>query len=219
MAVWAGRTGGRRSWSSVEISLIPRRSSVVMSEPSTALPPARLDETCSCVPDCRYGAVVEIRRMTTHDAEQAARLYLQSAEHHTEVAPDFYQVPNLEPVVGHFAGLVERSKSETLECFVAELDDAVIGVVEVRLADSPSPHSMLRPIRSASVDIVVDENHRRRGIGAALMRRAEAWARGHGAENLMLDMLRANEQAAAFYRALGYEDHGALLLKRHIQSS
>jgi hypothetical protein len=32
----------------------------------------------------------------------------------------------------------------------------------------------------------------------------------------MLEMLHANEPALAFYATLGYEDHGALLLKRHI---
>lgn len=99
---------------------------------------------------------------------------------------------------------------------VAESDETVVGMVEVRISDPPSPNSMLRADRIASVDIVVDADQRGQGIGRALMQRAEAWARDQGATSLVLDMLRANEPAVAFYAALGYEDHGALLLKRHI---
>lgn len=160
--------------------------------------------------------LMEIRALTSGDAEDATRLYLQSAGHHAELDPDFYRVPDLEAVVTHYKEILERSKSEPLTCFVAELDETLVGIVEVRLADPPSPNSMLRPRQIASVDIVVDADHRRQGIGTALMKRAETWAHDHGATSLILDMLRANEPALALYTALGYEDHGALLLKRHI---
>ncbi|MGH8936512.1 MAG: GNAT family N-acetyltransferase [Acidimicrobiia bacterium] len=66
----------------------------------------------------------------------------------------------------------------------------------------------------ASADIVVAPIHRRKGIGTALMQQAESWAYYHGADGVILDMLRANEAALAFYRSLGYDDLGALMLKR-----
>lgn len=160
--------------------------------------------------------LVEIRGLTSEDAQSAARLYLQSAEQHTELDPDFYQVPDLGAVVAFYEELVGRMKVEPLMCFVAVLDETLVGIVEVRISDPSSPNSMLRPRRIASVDIVVDVNRRRQGIGEALMQRAELWARDQGATSLMLDMLRANKPAVAFYKTLGYEDHGALLLKRHI---
>jgi GNAT superfamily N-acetyltransferase len=159
---------------------------------------------------------MEIRRLTADHAEQAARLYLQSAEHHTELDPDFYRLPDVETVVAHYQELAERVKTEPLMCFVAESDETLVGMVEVRISDPPSPNSMLRPRGIASAHIVVDVDRHRHGIGKALMQRAETWARDQGASSLMLDMLRANESALAFYTALGYEDHGALLLKRHL---
>lgn len=160
---------------------------------------------------------VEIREFTSDDTEDAARLYLQSAEHHTELDADFYRIPDPGAVVAHYEKLVERIKTEPLMCFVTESDETLVGLVEVRISEPPSPNSMLRPRRIASVDIVVDVDRRRQGIGKALMQRAETWARGQGATSLMLDMLRVNEPALAFYTALGYEDHGALLLNRHIE--
>jgi GNAT superfamily N-acetyltransferase len=161
---------------------------------------------------------MEIRRLTSDDVDQAGHLYLQSAELHADLDPDYYRVPSLETVAAHYADLAERNESEPVACFVAELDEAVVGIVEVNVSDPPSSNSMLRPGRVASVDIVVEANHRRRGIGAALMQRAETWAHDQGATSLMLDMLRANEPALAFYNALGFEDHGALLLRRHFES-
>ncbi|MFP4552534.1 MAG: N-acetyltransferase family protein, partial [Actinomycetota bacterium] len=157
---------------------------------------------------------MEIREFTSQDAESAARLYIQSAEHHAELDPDFYRVPALEDVVAHYQDMAKRIKTEPFNCFVAESDEVMLGMVEVRISDQPSSHSMLRPRRIASADIVVDSGNRRQGIGRALMQRAEEWACDHGATSLMLDMLRANEPALALYTALGYEDHGALLLKR-----
>lgn len=159
---------------------------------------------------------VEIRRLTSEDAESAALLYIQSAEHHAELDPDFYRIPALEAVVAHYKEVAERIKTEPLNCFVAESDETVVGMVEVRISDQPSSYSMLRPRRIASADIVVDSGSRQQGIGRALMQQAETWAREQGAASLMLDMLRANEPALALYTTLGYEDHGALLLKRHI---
>lgn len=159
---------------------------------------------------------VEIRGFRSDDAESAARLYLQSAEHHTELDPDFYRIPDLRAVVAHYEELARRIETESLMCFVAESDETVIGIVEVRISDAPAPNSMLRSEPTASVDIVVDADQRRQGIGRTLMQRAEEWARDQGATSLVLDMLRANKPAVAFYAALGYEDHGALFLKRHI---
>ena len=160
---------------------------------------------------------MEIIEFTSDHTEDAARLYLQSAEHHTELDADFYRIPDPGAVFAHYEKLVERIKTEPLMCFVAESDETVVGLVEVRISDPPSSNSMLRPRRIASVDIVVDVDRRRQGIGKALMQRAETWARDQGATTVMFEMLRANEPAVAFYTALGYEDHGALLLKRHIE--
>ena len=47
-------------------------------------------------------------------------------------------------------------------------------------------------------------DHRRQGIGSALMRQAEAWARAHGADEVELGVWEFSDEALAFYSALGY---------------
>jgi len=53
-------------------------------------------------------------------------------------------------------------------------------------------------------DVIVDEKHRRRGIGSRLMRALEERARTSGCAYIMLVTDAARHEAIAFYRSLGY---------------
>lgn len=52
----------------------------------------------------------------------------------------------------------------------------------------------------------VDEDVRRSGIGRALVRAAEEWARAHGHREIASDVELANRPSQAAHRALGYEE-------------
>jgi GNAT superfamily N-acetyltransferase len=54
---------------------------------------------------------------------------------------------------------------------------------------------------------VLDE-HRRRGIGEALVDQVEEWARGRGAVDVRLNSAHHRADAHAFYERLGYESTG-----------
>jgi len=83
--------------------------------------------------------------------------------------------------------------------YVAELDYAVAGWVYVRgvllLEDEP---------RAEVWGLVVDERHRRQGIGEVLMRRAEAWAREAGYREVSLRSNVVRAGAHTFYHRIGY---------------
>jgi ribosomal protein S18 acetylase RimI-like enzyme len=63
-------------------------------------------------------------------------------------------------------------------------------------------------------DLGVIEDARRMGIGSALMRAGEAWARERGLPVLSLDLWATNERAHAFYETLGYSPESSCLFKR-----
>jgi GNAT superfamily N-acetyltransferase len=52
--------------------------------------------------------------------------------------------------------------------------------------------------------LVVTEEAQGKGVGGALMRAAEAWAREHGYRRLTLNVFEANRTARAVYEHLGY---------------
>ncbi len=78
------------------------------------------------------------------------------------------------------------------------------------LAPDPVGFATCLPAGEA-VDLVaigVLPEHRRAGIGRALLARCEAHVRGSGAQRLMLEVAAENEDARVFYAALGFAETG-----------
>jgi ribosomal protein S18 acetylase RimI-like enzyme len=61
--------------------------------------------------------------------------------------------------------------------------------------------------------LYVRPEHRRRGIGAALIRQAETWARNRGDRAIGLQVFAQNEPALNLYRKLGYRTQSLSLTK------
>ena len=76
--------------------------------------------------------------------------------------------------------------------------------------------SWLRDEAAAEVEgLVVEREHRRQGIGAALISACMAWAAGAGASAIRLEVRASNVAALALYSRLGFSTAGvrrALLL-------
>ncbi|QYU65996.1 GNAT family N-acetyltransferase [Leptolyngbya sp. 15MV] len=87
---------------------------------------------------------------------------------------------------------------------VAWLEGELVGTVQLGL-DTPqnAPH------RAEVTKLMVEPRARRRGVGAALMRKAEQAARGIGRAMLSLDTRRGTD-AEALYRALGWTELGGI---------
>lgn len=68
--------------------------------------------------------------------------------------------------------------------------------------------------RGHVADVAVASDARRIGVGSALMRAGEAWARGRGLPALSLDVWSTNQRALTFYRRLGYGTESLCLVKQ-----
>lgn len=172
--------------------------------PPQAYPPTVTD---------RSGSIV-IRLASLDDVDALAQVYLSSARHDATLDPEFYTVPDREAVVRDLRETLQLEADADAVRLVAELDGTVVGSAEVELR-SPSPGSMLRTERAASVGMAVLEGHRGAGIGSRLMEAAEAWARERGATLMLLDASAANVDALRFYEQRhGYRLRGVLLTKQ-----
>jgi len=95
----------------------------------------------------------------------------------------------------------ELTSSEADRLLVAEVDGEVVGFagVHVSLAvEYDQPAAKLSAI-------AVDEAHRRRGVGEALVKAAVQEARARGCGLIFLTTAERRADAHAFYAALGFE--------------
>lgn len=145
------------------------------------------------------------------DADRVVELLDYIAQIHREGRPDLFIGSggkfDREAVLALFA-------DEHSPVFVADDGETVVGYIICRLRSTPSNPS-LRPIRTLYVeDLCVDPAHAGRGVGSALMRRAEDCAREAGCYNIDLNVWAFNTEAIAFYEKNGYAVQRSIMEKR-----
>jgi len=87
-------------------------------------------------------------------------------------------------------------------CFIAEVDGAAVATLNAWVR---------RGI--VSLGMLVDEQHRGKGVGSALMDAAVSWAKTQAAHKMTLEVWPHNDRARALYRTFGFRDEGHL--RRH----
>ena len=130
--------------------------------------------------------------------------------------PDYFQVSAVQeatkpPQLGPELAILVAERSDGGAGGRGQARPRVLGYVSVRLVDTPANPTMT-PRRRAHVEaIVVEEAHRGRGIGTALMRGAAEWARRREAAEVVLTVWSENHAAEGLYRSLGYQPIARIL--------
>jgi GNAT superfamily N-acetyltransferase len=143
-----------------------------------------------------------IRPGRREDAAEAAQLWMQSAEEHTGHDGIYATAPGAERVMRRF--LADLTASSHSFLFVAESDGRAVGFISGELREgSPT----FRQKTWASVDdVFVEPEHRNRGMGRALLKSVEAWAKERNADGISLQVAAANERGRKFYGELGFRE-------------
>ncbi len=84
---------------------------------------------------------------------------------------------------------------------VAREDDKVIGMCTAQLVISTAEGAYSAWVE----DVVIDSQHRGKGLGKQLLNVLEEWAKGQGATRLQLLADMQNEPALEFYRHNGWQ--------------
>jgi GNAT superfamily N-acetyltransferase len=105
---------------------------------------------------------------------------------------------------GAIEARLERLRIVGDRVVVAELQGAVVGLAHLQVAPALERE---RPAAKIGA-LVVDEVHRGRGVGRALVDELEAEARRRGCEVLFLTTAERRDDAHAFYESVGLEHTG-----------
>ena len=143
-----------------------------------------------------------IRTGRREDAAEAARLWMQSAEEHTGHDEIYATAPGAERVMRRF--LADLTGSSHTFLFVAESDERTVGFISGELREG-SPTFRQRTWASVD-DVYVEPDHRNAGVGRALLKSVEAWARERRADGISLQVAAANERGRKFYEELGFRE-------------
>jgi ribosomal protein S18 acetylase RimI-like enzyme len=142
---------------------------------------------------------MEIRAATERDLGTLEALFEELDGQHRERLPTRFRAPT-ERARSHEHLLGLLAKPSTI------LIAGDLGFVHVVLRDALAAPIFV-PRRFAMIDnLVVAARARRRGIGRALVAAADEWARQRGATDVELAVYAINDEALAFYRALGFAD-------------
>lgn len=102
-----------------------------------------------------------------------------------------------------------RAKDSRSTVLIAQsTDGARLGFISLSVREAVGGQ------RGHVADLGVIAGARRMGVGSALMRAGEAWARERGLRVLSLDLWATNERARTFYESLGYSPEQLSLFKR-----
>jgi len=96
--------------------------------------------------------------------------------------------------------LSSLAKEKGHAVFVAELGGhGIVGWIHMM------PRQLLYSFGLAEIGgLVVDAEHRRKGVGRALIRAAEQWAKSQGYSRIVVRSNAVREESHAFYPSLGY---------------
>jgi aminoglycoside 6'-N-acetyltransferase len=144
-----------------------------------------------------------IRPATLDDEPAMTEIQHSSAIHHATIDPERWRMQSLEEGARsrrHWHRVSPRS-----EGLVAVADGKVVGMIELWLKRPRDPEGGRTPRIKVDLGLAVAPEWRGRGVGTALMRAAEDWARAQGAERMVLDLDANNAGALRLYERLGYE--------------
>jgi ribosomal protein S18 acetylase RimI-like enzyme len=144
---------------------------------------------------------VVVRKAGLEDIESIQAMLSQIDRYHSDLLPAVFR-----PVEGARPDdLIESLiREEGSDCFLAMVGAEVVGFLDIKELATPD-FPLFIPSKYALIDnMVVDEDHRGRGIGRLLMERAKAWAGGKGLDRIQLTVWSENESAIRFYRGQGF---------------
>ncbi|HKF77840.1 MAG TPA: GNAT family N-acetyltransferase [Candidatus Dormibacteraeota bacterium] len=163
---------------------------------------------------------ITVRPQRPGDGARLARAWLDAGRYYAELAPDTFQVPRLEGLEEFMDRDGTISDEPDVLQLVAEVGGRVVGAAAARI-EAPvegAEYQLQRQFAETRlfVDaVIVEEAHRRSGVGQRLMAALEEWGRERGATVSLLDTYPESALSLPFFtERMGYGRRSVRLWKR-----
>jgi GNAT superfamily N-acetyltransferase len=148
--------------------------------------------------------LVIVRHATMDDIEILVDLYKEFHEFHVKGVPDRLRIP-CSYDDGDLSNKIEKILSERGSAiFVAEMEDAVVGLAEVYVKQDEANSLKLSYTYAHLQSVIVREAYRRQKIGRKLLLAVEQWAKENDASEIRLDIWEFKNGPLEFYEKRGY---------------
>jgi ribosomal protein S18 acetylase RimI-like enzyme len=155
---------------------------------------------------------ITIRPARATDREAIIDLVIELNRHEHALAGD-RSLDRLD-AIRRYEAFRAHDPRETAALYVAEREHAILGYAAMQIEERPDQFLPDHRRVAYLADICVSAAARGQGIGGALLRAAEGFARSHRAPLLGLTVLANNESALRTYRANGYEIYAYEMIRR-----
>ena len=137
---------------------------------------------------------MNVRLANSGDIRAISLLYQKFYDYNAKQQPEYYQAVEES---GKYPESVITGNNGDI--FVAETSDEIIGFIHVE-EDKTAPFSPVAPHKFACiVDLYIEHEYRKLGIGKALLEHAKTWAKDRNLEYLELFVLEENQIGRSFY--------------------
>lgn len=142
-----------------------------------------------------------VRPARMQDLDRVAALWSAITRHHEALDPLFRMRPDADSELRELLGAMLRDPDA--EILVFDENGDIPGMCIVRIDRAPP---ILEEVERAEItDLGVREDHRRRGIGHALVSEAFRWVTASGVERIEVQVARGNAAGHGFWRAEGFD--------------
>lgn len=157
----------------------------------------------------KMAEAISIRPLTGDDIPALCARIAEHQDYHRALEPQW--PAGTDMAADYLAYLQAECAEHAGRIFLAVDDRTIAGficiVTDTRGApDDPARHAFVH-------DLFVARGYRRRRIATMLMKAAEAFAGSHGVIEVRLAVLERNQDARAFYAALGFRDYARILTR------
>ena len=144
---------------------------------------------------------IVVRSARREELERVNELRRQVNDLHVEGRPRHFK-PGFGPELQ--AHVYDQLESDRFDVLVAEVDGEIAGFATVQFVHRPEgPYTLALDFYHVE-EFGVDPTYRRRGVATALVEYMKRDARKRGFNRLDLDVWAFNDDALAFYEAVGF---------------